>query len=92
MCTAAALLAKKMNPRVEPWLMFAHRSAEPAHKTVLASFNARAVLDLDMRLGEGSGAAVAVPIIRLALALHGQMASFAAAGVSDASDAISRKL
>jgi nicotinate-nucleotide--dimethylbenzimidazole phosphoribosyltransferase len=35
-----------------------------------------------MRLGEGSGAAVAVPLLRLACALHGNMATFAAAGVT----------
>jgi nicotinate-nucleotide--dimethylbenzimidazole phosphoribosyltransferase len=36
-----------------------------------------------MRLGEGSGAAVAVPLLRQACALHGEMATFAEAGVSE---------
>jgi nicotinate-nucleotide--dimethylbenzimidazole phosphoribosyltransferase len=35
-----------------------------------------------MRLGEASGAAVAVPLLRLACALHRDMATFAEAGVS----------
>jgi nicotinate-nucleotide--dimethylbenzimidazole phosphoribosyltransferase len=34
-----------------------------------------------MRLGEGSGAALTLPIIRAALALHRNMATFASAGV-----------
>jgi nicotinate-nucleotide--dimethylbenzimidazole phosphoribosyltransferase len=36
-----------------------------------------------MRLGEGSGAAVAVPLLRMACALHNDMATFAEAGVSE---------
>jgi nicotinate-nucleotide--dimethylbenzimidazole phosphoribosyltransferase len=41
------------------------------------------LLDLGLRLGEGSGAAVAVPLLRLACALHAEMATFAEAGVAD---------
>lgn len=41
------------------------------------------LLKLGMRLGEGSGAATAFPLLRLACALHGQMATFAEAGVSN---------
>ena len=41
------------------------------------------VSHLGMRLGEGSGAAVAVQIVRSALAAHGQMATFAEAGVAE---------
>ena len=48
---------------------------------MLAALGAEPLLSLDMRLGEGSGAAVAVPLLRLACALHGEMATFAEAGV-----------
>ena len=41
------------------------------------------LLALGLRLGEGSGAALAVPLLRLACALHGQMATFAEAAVAD---------
>jgi nicotinate-nucleotide--dimethylbenzimidazole phosphoribosyltransferase len=37
-----------------------------------------------MRLGEGTGAAMAIPIIRLACALHANMATFEEANISDA--------
>ena len=42
------------------------------------------LLALRLRLGEGSGAALAVPLVRGALALLNDMASFEAAGVTDA--------
>jgi len=80
--TAAALAAVEINPSIQPWLIVSHKSAEPAHEFVLNKLEAEPILDLDMRLGEASGAAMAVPIIRLACALHNEMASFSSAGVS----------
>ncbi|RBP48595.1 nicotinate-nucleotide--dimethylbenzimidazole phosphoribosyltransferase [Arenicella xantha] len=80
--TAAALLACRINPSVRDWLVFAHRSAEPAHYRALQALDANPLLDLGMRLGEGSGAAIAVPIIASALNLHNHMATFDSAGVS----------
>lgn len=81
-CTAAALLAVEINPSVRQWMIFAHRSAEPAHTQALEHLNAKPILDLGLRLGEGSGAAVAVPLLQSALALHNEMATFSDAGVS----------
>ena len=43
----------------------------------------RPLLDLGMRLGEGSGAALAAVLVKTALHLHKNMATFASAGVSD---------
>jgi len=81
--SVAALVAVRINPSVRAWLLFAHTSAEPGHQRVLAGLEAKALLQLGMRLGEGSGAAVAVPLLQLACALHGGMATFAEAGVSE---------
>ncbi|MDF0751672.1 nicotinate-nucleotide--dimethylbenzimidazole phosphoribosyltransferase [Marinobacter sp. 71-i] len=81
--SVAALVAVRQQPELRPWLLFAHRSAEPGHQAVLEALDARPLLDLGMRLGEGSGAAVAVPLLRSACALHNGMASFADAGVTD---------
>ncbi|MEI4488305.1 nicotinate-nucleotide--dimethylbenzimidazole phosphoribosyltransferase [Frigidibacter sp. MR17.14] len=61
-----------------------HSSAEPGHARLLAAMGKRALLDLDMRLGEGSGAAVALMLLRAAVAAHDGMATFAEAGVSGA--------
>ncbi|HZX75974.1 nicotinate-nucleotide--dimethylbenzimidazole phosphoribosyltransferase [Lysobacter sp.] len=80
--TVAALAAVRINPGVRDWLLFAHRSQERGHARLLDALQARPLLDLGMRLGEASGAAVAVPLLRLACALHGGMATFAQAGVS----------
>lgn len=81
--SVAALAATRLNPSCRPYLIFAHRSAEQGHRRVLETLEARPLLDLDLRLGEGSGAALALPVLRLACALHNQMATFAEAAVSD---------
>ncbi len=80
--TAAALVATRILPGSDQWFLYAHTSAEPGHTCILEALKARPVLNLGMRLGEGSGAAVAVPTLRLACALHNEMATFAEAGVS----------
>ena len=82
-CTAAALVAIKLNEDVKNWMLFAHKSAEPAHQQALEKLQVQPILDLSMRLGEGSGAAVAVPILQSAINLHNCMATFDQAGVSD---------
>ncbi|SFX91415.1 MULTISPECIES: nicotinate-nucleotide--dimethylbenzimidazole phosphoribosyltransferase [unclassified Pseudomonas] len=82
-CSVAALVAVRLNPGCRPWLLFAHRGAEPGHLHVLETLGAEPLLDLGLRLGEGSGAALAVPLLRLACGLHGQMATFAEAAVAD---------
>ena len=81
--TAAALLAVRIQPAVSDWLLYAHRSAEPGHILMLNALKAETMLELGMRLGEGSGAGVAVPVLRMACALHNDMATFAEAGVSE---------
>lgn len=80
--TVAALAATRLNPSCTPWLIFSHRSAEQGHAAVLDALAARPVLDLNLRLGEGSGAAAALAVLRLACALHNEMATFEEAAVS----------
>ena len=79
--SVAALAAARINPSCAAYLIFSHRSAEQGHRLVLDALDARPLLDLDLRLGEGSGAALALPILRLACALHNDMATFAEAAV-----------
>jgi nicotinate-nucleotide--dimethylbenzimidazole phosphoribosyltransferase len=81
--TAAALTSVRIAPRCADWLIYAHGSAEPGHAKLLHALEAKPLLSLGMRLGEGSGAAVAVPLLRLACALHNDMATFAEASVSE---------
>ncbi|WP_100639010.1 nicotinate-nucleotide--dimethylbenzimidazole phosphoribosyltransferase [Marinobacter salexigens] len=81
--SVAALIAVSQQPDIRPWLLFAHRSAEPGHQAILAELEAEPLLDLGMRLGEGSGAAAAIPLLRIACELHNKMASFEDAGISN---------
>lgn len=81
--SVAALAAVHLNPACREWLLFAHCSAERGHRRVLDALDARPLLDLGLRLGEGSGAAAALPLLRLACVLHGRMATFEQAGVSN---------
>ena len=83
--TAAVLVAAQLQPAVTQRCVFAHRSGERGHALMLAALRATPLLDLGLRLGEGSGAALAWPLLRSAEAILNDMASFAAAGVSTAS-------
>lgn len=80
--SAAVLAACRIQPAVRDWLLFAHRSAEPGHARLLQALNAEPLLALDMRLGEASGALSALPLLRLACALHDEMATFCEAGIA----------
>lgn len=81
-CSVAALLACRIQPDCADWLLFAHHSAEPGYRLLSAILPSPPLLDLGLRLGEGSGAALAVPLLRLACALHSDMATFAEAAIS----------
>ena len=80
--SAAALAAVEIAPPLRDYLVFAHRSAEQGHRTVLKTLDARPLLDFDMRLGEGTGALIAWPVLKCAAAMMSEMASFESAGVS----------
>ena len=81
---AAALVAARLAPDAAGRLVASHRSPEPGHALVLADLGLRPLLDLGLRLGEGSGAALALPLVGAALAILADMATFEAAGVTDA--------
>jgi nicotinate-nucleotide--dimethylbenzimidazole phosphoribosyltransferase len=81
--TVAAALAAARQPKVLDYCVFAHRSAEQAHRALLAYLKVEPLLDLGLRLGEGTGAALAVPVLRSAAALLTEMATFESAGVSE---------
>jgi nicotinate-nucleotide--dimethylbenzimidazole phosphoribosyltransferase len=80
--SVAALIAARLMPGVLDYCVFGHCSAERAHRRLLERLGVRPLLDLDMRLGEGSGAAVALGVVRAALVLYTNMATFESAGVS----------
>jgi nicotinate-nucleotide--dimethylbenzimidazole phosphoribosyltransferase len=79
---ASALVASRLAPAVLDYLIFSHRSAEPAHGRMLDELRAEPLLNLSMRLGEGSGAALGISLIEQALALYDGMATFEQAAVA----------
>ena len=81
--TSALLAAAGIAPEVRDYCVFCHRSAEPGHVAQLRALHAEPLLDLGLCLGEGTGAALAWPLIKAAAAFLDEMASFAAAGVSE---------
>lgn len=81
---AGALIARALAPASLDCVFFSHRSAERGHAAMLRCLDADPLLDLGMRLGEGSGAAIAIAVIEAALKLYREMATFAAAGVAEA--------
>jgi len=80
---AAALVATRLAPRARDYLCFSHLSAERGHRVVYDALDARPLLDLGMRLGEGTGAALAIQLLRAAVRLQSEMATFASAGVAN---------
>ncbi|KTF15678.1 nicotinate-nucleotide--dimethylbenzimidazole phosphoribosyltransferase [Pseudoalteromonas sp. H105] len=80
-CTAAALVAIKINPHVKAYFIFAHSSNEQGHSKMLAYLGATALLKLELRLGEGTGAALSLPLLQSALGFYNNMASFEDAAV-----------
>jgi nicotinate-nucleotide--dimethylbenzimidazole phosphoribosyltransferase len=82
---AAAAVLQAQAPDALAHARAAHLSAEPGHGRLLERLQLEPLLRLEMRLGEASGAALAILLCRAALACHTGMATFAEAGVSDAS-------
>jgi len=80
--SVAALCAVRMNPKVRDWMLFGHQSAEYGHHRILQELKADPILTMNLRLGEGSGAGTALALVKMACALHNQMATFAQAAVS----------
>jgi len=84
---AAALVALRLAPAVQPYIIAAHRSVERGHRAALELLGATPLLDLDMRLGEGSGAALGMSLCQAACRLLDEMATFAEARVAGKLDA-----
>lgn len=79
--SSALLVASRLHPEVLDYCVFSHVSREQGHQALLKHFNARALMNLDLRLGEGSGIALAYPLLQSAVLMLNEMASFAEAGV-----------
>jgi nicotinate-nucleotide--dimethylbenzimidazole phosphoribosyltransferase len=79
--SAALLVASKLYPQVLDYCVFSHVSSEQGHQALLNQFNAKALLSMELRLGEGSGIALAYPLLQSAVVFLNEMATFDEAGV-----------
>jgi nicotinate-nucleotide--dimethylbenzimidazole phosphoribosyltransferase len=80
---AAALVAARLSPVAVDYMIAGHVSPEPGHRLSLEALGLRPLLDLELRLGEATGAALALPLLRSALAILHEMATFESANVTD---------
>ena len=80
--TACMSAARYFYPQVMDYAVFGHCGDESGHKKMLNALGARAILNLDLRLGEGSGAVCAYPILVSAVNMINEMDRFSAVGVT----------
>jgi len=82
--TAAYTAAWKICPAIKDYCVISHASAEPGHVTAVKAMDLDPLLSLGFRLGEGTGAACAMYLVRSAADMYNKMATFADAGVNEA--------
>ncbi|MCS3529566.1 nicotinate-nucleotide--dimethylbenzimidazole phosphoribosyltransferase [Chryseobacterium sp. JUb7] len=81
--TMAVSVVWKKNPEIFNNCIFCHVSDEYAHIKLLELLNQKALLNLNLRVGEGTGCALAYPIIQSAVNFLNEMSSFEDANVSN---------
>ncbi|MFE4570248.1 nicotinate-nucleotide--dimethylbenzimidazole phosphoribosyltransferase [Paenibacillus chitinolyticus] len=80
--SAAALVASRLAPESQPYMIASHQSHEQGHGRMLEAVGLGPMLHMDMRLGEGTGAALCFTLMDAAGKIMREMASFESAGVS----------
>ncbi|WP_265131386.1 nicotinate-nucleotide--dimethylbenzimidazole phosphoribosyltransferase [Chryseobacterium oranimense] len=73
----------KKNPQILENCIFCHVSDENAHQKLLEMLGQKALLNLNLRLGEGTGCSLAYPLIQSAVNFLNEMSSFEDAHVSN---------
>jgi nicotinate-nucleotide--dimethylbenzimidazole phosphoribosyltransferase len=79
---ASAMIAVRLAPAVQGYLIAGHVSVERGHRLMLNWLQLRPLLDLELRLGEGTGAVLAMHLVEAACRSLTEMATFDEAGVS----------
>lgn len=80
--TSALLIAARLQPAILDYCIFAHCSDEHGHRKMLAHLGGRALLQMDLRLGEGTGSVLALPLVQASVKFLREMATFESAAVS----------
>jgi nicotinate-nucleotide--dimethylbenzimidazole phosphoribosyltransferase len=81
--TAAACLARSLNPLVDDYLILSHLSAENGFVHASDFLGKKPLLDLGLRLGEGTGAALGIFLTDASVRTLREMATFQEAVRSD---------
>ena len=81
---AAALVAEALTPGARHFMIPSHLGAEAGHRALLEHLGLKAMLHLELRLGEGTGAALAFHLLEAATRIPWEMATFTEAAVSPA--------
>ena len=81
-CTVSGMLAEILAPGSKNYMILSHDSVEQGHIVAAKSLGKKALVQLDLRLGEGTGAAIAYPIIQAANVMIKNMQTFQDAKVS----------
>lgn len=80
--TSVILAATQFYPEILDYAIFGHQGDESGHKLMLEAMGVKAILHLDLRLGEGSGAVCAYPIVESAVRMINRMDSFQSVNVT----------
>ena len=80
--TSVILAAAQFFPHIIDYAIFGHQGVESGHKRMLDAMEVRALLHLDLRLGEGSGAVCVYPIVESAVRMINRMDSFQSVNVT----------
>jgi len=80
--SAAALIAKSLNPLSAEYMIASHKSMEKGAKLASKSLGLTPVLDMDMRLGEGTGASLMFNILEAAIYMGEEMITFEEAAIA----------
>ena len=80
--TSVILAASRFYPQILDYAVFGHQGDESGHKRMLDAMGVKALLHLDLRLGEGSGAVCAYPIVESAVRMINRMDSFQSVNVT----------
>jgi nicotinate-nucleotide--dimethylbenzimidazole phosphoribosyltransferase len=79
--SAAAVVAHALRPDAKDYFVASHRSTEPGIVAALEHLKLRPLVELEMRLGEGTGSVIGIALLRAAVAVQNEMATFASAGL-----------
>lgn len=80
--TSVILAATQFYPQILDYAIFGHQGDESGHKRMLDAMGVKAILHLNLRLGEGSGAVCAYPIVESAVRMINRMDSFQSVNVT----------